>query len=507
MSTAATISTKNKKKYPLDKYPVAKKEYSKSPKPSYTYEAFSINELYDMMEKYRSLNPDPLHQRTSTVDSWDHTKNVGIIETIFNGFGLGLLVVRDITNESDLKQMYGSSCSYLVIDGGHRCRAIKNYMHNKFKVKVNGKEKFYRDLTREEKNFFLQTEIQTQIYVCTSQQCREIFLGINKMTKTNEIETIMADDINSVCRWIRERTWFYQEYDNREIIHPIFKVTTTEQQEHSTAYWNKPNTGGSFYYHAFITLAKARGRGNVDAGQKVWEQLVSDEVNIDTQTEQIWKKFFDDLMKYQNFANHDTRINDEIFGFFSCVWFELLSRYGVDGFKFDMDTFARELSIKRTQLAGKSTKNRPSPYDDIIIKDVSGKDEFLKTIIRTYVTAFAYKEKMSFAGRYILSELGDEPEHFGVIVMSPRKSISAKDRQYLLTQQRNRCYIDGKTLKMKDAHAAHIVALSMGGTNELSNLRMVRDEHNKNMGAMHLEAYKKYYLENLSEGKNSKIAA
>ena len=454
-------------------------------------DTITIKDLYDMLVTTSSLNPDPLYQRSSTIDAYQHPKNEGIILSIFDGFGIDTLIFRDITEyaiTSEIRKLY-PGYKYLVIDAGHRCRAVKNFIQNKFYVVLNGEKKFYKDLSEDERNDFLNKSVLVKYFVCSSEQARLLFLAINKMTKTNEIETIMADDINPVCRWIRERTWYYREYQNRTMVHPIFKVFTSDNAEYETAYWNKPNTGGSFFYHAFITLSKAIGRGNVNAGQKIWESLVSNEVDITEKDEYIWTKFFDDLKEYQEIAAHGGGINDEVFGFFSCVWFELLSKYGVDGFKIDMDTFAEELFKKRAQLTGKIKKNQKSKYDDMTIENIDGKEEDLKSVIREYVKAFAYGKKMSFAGNFILSEMGDNLSDFGVTVMDNRKNPSKKDRELLLNEQGNRCYIDGKPLKLEDAHAAHNIPRSEGGSSDISNFRMVRKIHNQRMGTMTVDEY------------------
>jgi hypothetical protein len=78
-----------------------------------------------------------------------------------------------------------------------------------------------------------------------------------------------------------------------------------------------------------------------------------------------------------------------------------------------------------------------------------------------------------------------------ITVKESRKTLSKDLREQILHSQKDVCYIDGKPLKFKDAHAAHIVPLDEGGSNDRRNIRMVRAEHNTRMGTMHLEDYKK----------------
>lgn len=454
-------------------------------------EIITVGKLYEMLVTSSTLNPDPLYQRNSTIDCYQHPKNEGIILSIFQGFGIDTLIFRDISAylpEDEIRKLY-PNYKYLAIDAGHRSRAVKAFIQNKFYITLNGEKKYYKDLTEAERKVFLETTVLVKYVVCTSEQARQMFLAINKMTKTNEIETIMADDVNPVCRWIREHTWFYREYKNKKMVHPIFEVTSSGDAEHETEYWNKPNTGGSFFYHAFITLAKSIGRGNVDAGQRVWENLVHNKITVSEKDEQVWIKFFDDLMEYQDIVNHSGKINDEIFGFFSCVWFELLAEYGLDGFKIDMYTFAKDIARKRAELTGKYNKSGNNKYDSMTIKNIDGVDTDVKTVIREYVKAFSHGKKQTFAGRFILSEMAEDVSHIGVTVIDTRKNPSKKDRELILNEQGGRCYIDHKPLKLSDAHAAHIVSRNDGGSSDISNYRMVRKVHNLRMGTMNLNDY------------------
>lgn len=461
------------------------------------YDVITVADIYDMLVTTSSLNPNPIYQRNSTISDYNDKKNQGIIEAILRGFGIDIIIVRDISvyDESHPIRVLYPNYKFLVVDGGHRCRAIKWFIDNKFQINIDGNLKFYRDLTEKQKKKIREASVLMKYIICSSEDARDYFWTVNKMTMTTVVETIMADDVNPVCRWIREHTWYYPEYKNLEKIHPIFKVSSTDKFQYVTDIWNKPNTGGSFFYHALITLVKSIGEGNVNAGQKAWEKLVSDEKVIPNEAEKIWTRFFDDLLEYQKITRPKDGINDDIFGFFSCVWFELLDQYGIDGFKFEMDKFAEELASKRAELTNKFNKNKQSQYDYKMIKNLDGKEEEIKSVVREYIKAFSHGKKMKFVGKLILAEMDNDLSRIGVTVMHKRKSLSKKNRELLLNMQKNRCYIDGKSLKLEDAEAGHIVAVSMGGTNDLSNLKMIRKSHNRNMGSTNIEDYKKTYRE------------
>jgi hypothetical protein len=158
-----------------------------------------------------------------------------------------------------------------------------------------------------------------------------------------------------------------------------------------------------------------------------------------------------------------------------------------------MDTFASDLAKKRAELTGKFKKSGNNKYDSMTMENLDGVETDVKSIIREYVKAFGYGEKQSFAAQFILSEMGDNLADFGVIVMDTRKNPSKKDRELLLNEQGGKCFIDNEPLKLKDAHAAHIIARNEGGTSDISNYRMVRKVHNLRMGTMNLNEYMKVY--------------
>jgi len=223
-------------------------------------EEMTVERLYYMMTTALSrLNPNPVGQRAPTNDGFQNSKNEGIIESILCGYGVDTIYIRDITvyqSEHSIRKLYNND-GYLTIDGGHRCRALRWFIENKFYITIDGNKFFFRDLPRDILEKFMQATVALKYIVCTSTQAHKWFLMINKMTQTNQIESIMADDESDVTRFIRTMTWHVPEYRNSEQIHPIFRVYSSNKSDYTTDIWSKANLRGSFYYHAFITLAKA----------------------------------------------------------------------------------------------------------------------------------------------------------------------------------------------------------------------------------------------------------
>ena len=452
----------------------------------------TIEELYTAMTTAaQPINPNPIGQRPPTIAGYQNPKNVGIIESILRGYGVDTIYLRDLTvygNDDPIRMVY-PNVGYLTVDGGHRCRAIRQFIENKFFIMINGKQTRFRDLQGATVavnpdlvgiyELFMKATVAVKYIVCTSAQAHEWFLMINKMTKTNEIESVMSDDESAVTKFIRHNTWYVKEYDNRKEIHPIFQVSLSEESEYTTKIWNKANLGGSFYLHAFVTLAKAIGGGNVNAGEAAWKKIVADNYNgadnLTKRTIEIWNRFFTDLNKFYSVVAYKKGLDDDSFGFFSAFWFHLLNKYGLKGFKLDMDTLAPIFSRSRTLLTIKNGTQH-GKYDGEIVMDIDGNKVELKSLVRQYTKTFSDGAKQEFLGDIIYREILEEADgDHGIIVMDPKRSLTIKEKEKLFAAQRSKCWLDdnghrcqsaGKKLTLDDCIFAHDLSHAKGGFTE-----------------------------------------
>ena len=99
---------------------------------------------------FSKIDTDPVGQRP---DIESMSKREGIINVIFRGYDFGELKLRTLTEP--IRQ--ATAFKYRSIDGGHRKRAIRDFIANKFKTGsytatyINGEEinignKYYKDL-------------------------------------------------------------------------------------------------------------------------------------------------------------------------------------------------------------------------------------------------------------------------------------------------------------------------------------------------------------------------
>ena len=93
---------------------------------------YSIRQLVDMVSR-QELNPNPIGQRPPTTKGWK--KSQRIVESIIDGYGCGMITIRDISEEVTAQDIYGRNCKFLCVDGGHRLRALRDFRQALFTVK------------------------------------------------------------------------------------------------------------------------------------------------------------------------------------------------------------------------------------------------------------------------------------------------------------------------------------------------------------------------------------
>jgi hypothetical protein len=106
---------------------------------------------------------------------------------------------------------------------------------------------------------------------------------------------------------------------------------------------------------------------------------------------------------------------------------------------------------------------------------------------KKYIAAPWDGKKISTAIAYLVGEMGDLENV--IETKDNNRAFSVQEKEAKLADQNFVCAVDGKPLKWKDAHAAHIVAHANGGRTIYSNLAMVRACYNTEMGTMNLDDY------------------
>ena len=440
-----------------------------------TFNILTLREIKDFVASGK-LNPDPISQRPAT--SSGHKKSQGIIEALVVGYGVGMIAVRDISNDTEMQKVY-PGVKYLVIDGGHRARAVHEYCTNKFKFN----NKFFKELSDEEQNEFLSIQIPFEYIVCTSTEAIHIFRTRNKTTDVNFIEMVMCDDESPVCKEVRSRTKFYKEYDN--FVHPLFTSFRSDNGERKSECFDTDiNPRRKWDEYVFIAIIKALGRGNVDAGQREIESLVSSEYQgniVPKKAFAVVDRFLDDVRSFR--FERGKRLNGDVFAAIQLVWFGLYEKN--TEFKINNITkFTNEFMNAYAKLTGTGNV----VYNNKIVN--VGTEEHqelvnLKEYVRSNIKNFSNNRVQRICAKFFFEEMGED---IGVVFRDTKRSLDTKHREEHLALQRYKCALDGESLKLEDSVWGHDVAWADGG--KLFEGKVIRKTHNTDMGKLTLDEYR-----------------
>lgn len=420
------------------------------------------------------LNPDPISQRSAV--SSGPKKSQEIISAILDNLGVGMITLRDISNDPGMQKVY-PGVKYLVIDGGHRIRAMVYYYTNL--IVANGS--YFKENSNPEK--FLNFKIPVESIVCTSSEATHVFKARNKTTSVNFMEMIMCDDESAICKEVRSRTKFYKEYNNS--VHPVFSVITKDGQTKPEYFDTDVNPRRKWDEYVFIALLKVLGGGNVDAGQREIEAMIENEqkgVNpLSKQNLSVVDRFFNDVVKFK--INRGKKLNGDIFAAFQVVWFALYEKNPPFVISHP-ELFQQRFMYAYTKLTGTSD----TEYNNKIVNVGTEEEQELvnlKEYVRSHIVNFSNSHVQKICARFILNEMGD---FCGVTFREEKRSVSTKVREELLANQNYTCAIDGMPLTLDDSVLGHDTPWAQGG--KLKDGAVIRKKHNINMGSTTISEYR-----------------
>ena len=417
------------------------------------------------------LNPDPIGQRPPT--SQGYSKSQEIVASMLSGVGIGMITLRDISQDEEMQKVY-PGVHYLVIDGGHRVRALVKFYTNKFSV---NKKKF-KDYGIDLNDYHVALDVTT----CTSQEAVEKFRNLNQTTPVNFMEMLMCDDQSEICRHVRSFTRAYSEYDNEP--HTLFETVFDKNGTEKAKWFDMaPNHRRKWDEYAFLAILKAIGGGNISAGQAQIEDLIKQEYEgnntVSKKVLTVVDRFFTNVYNVQSLRYK--KLNTDIFAALQLTWFELyhLNReFKIDDYDSFHESFMAAYSLL-TGTADTSYNTETISYD--------GETHFLKEFMRKNITNFANSDVQKICAKRILEEMG-KPEDYGVIFRDAKRSLTTTEREQKLAIQGYKCAIDGEKLALGDSVWGHDTAWAQGG--QLEDGAVIRKSHNRDMGTTTLDEYR-----------------
>lgn len=473
--------------------------YTRQPMEWITKE-ITIREFLDMLPDIDTL---PVHQRIDVevhkdddVNAKNSTKRQAIVSSIYKGTDIGEIKINERTDEE--REKFGQK--YESIDGGHRKRTILSFRYSEFST--NAFElpdigfKTYNTLTKEERDLFLDFKIRLVIYrrLTPNQKCM-LWTTSNNYTPLNHQEQLNGIGDVPIANLIRNLA--RDDKNGGTKCHELFKTTKGKKGDVIGSYVSVPPNrltydrlvarivtvvyNGSkpcnvddddiekMYYDTTLT------QGRVDSFQKKVVEVLDfilkmaefkiSEVGSKITMEEcitlyrLWFSYMDDDESFKIAKMYD------YYQFFRKAWL-----------RFHKDT-DDEYGLQLITAYNKAEKRNRFA----LFKDNIGQGGVNRWIDNVKWLENKYLTRKSLIDRGIL------------ITKADRKTLSKTVREQILINQNGKCYIDGKPLAFKDAHAAHILSLNDGGTNDKDNIVMVRAEHNTRMGTMYLEDYKKMW--------------
>ena len=416
------------------------------------------------------LNANPIGQRPPT--SQGYSKSEEIIKSLLSGVGIGMVTLRDITEDAEMQKVYPNT-DYLVIDGGHRIRALTAFYKNAFHV---NKKKF-KDLNLDLNDYVIPLDITT----CTSQEAIEKFRNVNQTTPVNAIEMLMCDDQSMICRHVRSYTRYYPEYKNDP--HELFESAIDKHGVDKSKFFDMaPNHRRKWDEYALIALVKAYGGGNVDAGLQRINEVIDEEYNgnniANKTTLKTVERFFDDILGL-SVQRKPYKLNTDIFAAMQVVWFGLYEKnknFKIDDYQLFYESFMGAYSLL-TGTADTTYNNETINYN--------GEVHMIKEFVRKNITNFSNSGLQKKCADLLLHEMGGD---IGVIFRDSKRSLTTDEREQKLAIQGYKCAIDGLPLKLEDSVWGHDTAWADGGA--LEDGAVIRKTHNRNMGTTTLDEYR-----------------
>ena len=163
---------------------------------------------------YRNIDCLPVGQRLP-VSSHNHNKSIEIIQSILLHIDIGMITIMNLASDGVLnrkqRRTVGKAFGKESIEGGHRKRAIWAYFNDEFPV--NGK--FFSELSDNEKQDFLESEISFTIYDNLDADTKGfIFRNLNKTTDVNFIEMLNSYGNIPLANYVREKVRLVKQIDN-----------------------------------------------------------------------------------------------------------------------------------------------------------------------------------------------------------------------------------------------------------------------------------------------------
>jgi hypothetical protein len=441
---------------------------------------------------YTAIDCQPVGQRLPVLQGLElyGKKAKSIISCIFEGEHIGMITIVKLSDTEAYEFEFES------IDGGHRKRYIFAYINNLFSVN----DKFFKDLTPQEQEEFLNYELDFCVYKPLSVFRKgEIFRHLNTSTDVNFIEMLNSFGDIPVANLIRETVRVVQQIANT--CHELFEMSASGKANRYLDFINNRLVHDLMFARIVYryTLNEYLGGSSDD---NLTEMYKDDSLDI-SKLKNKSKAHLDFLLRMAVARNDimGLKLSQREFKMLSYVWFHLLDTYKTfkitDYHKF-YKTFKNAFEILCDNKGKYAT-------GEIQVENENGDKEIIQTNCHKFDLDFE-ERAISLQDAFVkyLGAPGDDKKTIQTVIwllmefnvesviipLDKKRNFTKLEKERKLTEQEFKCAIDGEKLLWPDAHAAHIDAHTLGNPTVYSNLAMVRKKYNLEMKTMSVTEYK-----------------
>ena len=405
-----------------------------------------LNEIYSLSK----IKLDLCFQRTAC---WSDSAKKSYIESMFNGVHPGTLILADVRSNSHrakyFEDLFNEGKDYVSIDGNNRSVCIAEYLDNKFKAKVNGKLKFYKDLDINEQTEFNYKRLIIVSYEKIDKQgCSNVFISHNQSEKLGPQEVrnarigILSDYVRELELKLRSSLKNFK-HDNPKRKNDEFILDSICQQL------------------------------SIDATTKKLRDLV-------------WESNLDEFKFNKRFLEETLRLLKDVLSF----------EYG----KRSHEALARDFILFRGMMEREGVKT--SSNEELVEKFNSARKKLWLSSkkyplkgggeeAQYYIISGKPAEKKYYDARIkIMKDLFASLLVDGIIYKVDSRDIDGSDlkiRKELFDRQKGICIATSKTimdfLDTQKWEVDHIIPISKGGADSIDNLQLIDKKFNRSKAA------------------------
>ena len=444
----------------------------------WTVEKFNIEVL--------TIDVNPEWQRPD-VDTLFHTSNFpskaqAIIASMLIGLDIG---------EIKLCYFRGKRAS---IDGGNRKRAIKAFLDGKFPLhkKSPWGEVHYKDLHEDVRKALNAYRIRiVQYEEMDSNTIGALFRSTNMTTEVNDQEMLNSYGDNAVAVLIRTTVRRFKERNNTP--HELFSESQISGKNGEKRYIHLSFNNHRLrmedqlvrILHRIVEGKETPGptpdRAKQDLYEKygaIWEADPKEQKKV----EKKLKEALDFFTKVAAAARADRKNGLPIgqYSMLTRLYFDLKMKHGA--FKVeDFDAFWKEFSRTFAKISSIKT---------LYIKPDGTEGD--KTLGKAFNSFLSFDLPEPWKIQYTINWFTKEFKASKVVTpLDPKRCFGSEKVEQVLALQNWKDYIDGLPLSLDRAVGAHIKAWSQGGLTDDDNIVVISDKHNRAMGTMNVEDYKR----------------